>query len=145
MRKASPPWQPVSLLPAFAERIDSLLYTVLDQVQNLRWVLETPCLLDDVTLRDVIALYTLHLADHDRIEAQIARWRDDGLTAAQGHELVRLTLQAARLKAALEHVLQLARRIQYRTRDWRTAERDELDLLEALIWGQGKRTRPRPI
>lgn len=104
--------QPISVLNAYAEMVDGMLEVSMEQLRNMCQVVLNPDEMDEVTLEQVLELYTQQLIDHWLFEEQFTRWLHNGLTDGQKKELNCVMAQTAALKTITVEILKLARSIE---------------------------------
>lgn len=111
MSKNQPSRHPISALPALSEIIDCMLEMSLEQLQNMRQVIEAPHIVDDETLAQIIEQYSMQCVDHWLFEEQFNCWKRTGLTALQEKEVDLLMVKSDKLQATNEEILKWARSI----------------------------------
>jgi len=106
-----PQWRHISDLPIFAELLDGMLESAIEQLATLSECEHRPSVLDDRTLNRFVILHTEQLEDHWLYEQQFARWKRGTLTDSQAREVNRLLEQSLKLKNTNEKILALAEKI----------------------------------
>lgn len=88
-----------------------MLEMSLEQLQNMRQVIEAPHIVDDETLAQIIEQYSMQCVDHWLFEEQFNCWKRTGLTALQEKEVDLLMVKSDKLQATNEEILKWARSI----------------------------------
>jgi hypothetical protein len=130
---ATPHFQPVGQLPVIGALIDGLREAAQKQAQTLQPVQTHPHVLDDVTRRRLIRIFTTQRDGLWVIEEQLQRWRALVLTADQGREIERLAGQLTRIRAVDEGILALAEELKAGTIERVLAKDDAQVGLEFLL------------
>lgn len=137
MDKQQPNWQPLSMLPLFIELIDGTLESAIDQLDSLAPVIGMPHILDTNTVERIITLYTEQAEDHWFFEAQLIRWKNEGLPDKDIQEIDRLQGQLSKTKSIGEKILKIVQGIEHNTID-KIMDMDELELAESVLSGKIK-------
>ncbi len=106
-QEPTPQWQPIDQLPAIAYAMAGMLESAEEQYPTLEEARPRPHMLDDYTVSRVVEVYTEQRDDLWLYEEQLRRWHAGPLTAAQRHEVERLTGQLRRLRAVIDTILAL--------------------------------------
>jgi hypothetical protein len=104
----TPQWQPLAALPVIAQVIDGMLVSTQEHHLTLQAARHRPYTLDDYTVQRTQKVYREQAEYLALYEQQLTRWQVEVLTAAQRHEIERLTSQLQRLRTENEALLQLA-------------------------------------
>ncbi len=113
MSDPEPHFHPISALPRIASHIDGWLKECLE---THRVLVDAPAYtLDDATVQRIVRVYGDHKDDLALFEEQLRRWRASALTVVQREQVERLTTQLARIRAAVDAVLDLAEELRRKT------------------------------
>ena len=132
-----PQWQPISILPMYTNMVDGMLESSREQLANMQLACEKPHIMDDATLQRAVELYSNQLEDHWLLEEQFSRWLRQHLKSEQTREIERLKVQATKLKACNEQILEIAEDIRDSTID-SIMGMDEFELIDAVLSGKLK-------
>lgn len=117
MRNAQPTWQPISMLPTFADLINERLEHTLGQLKNYKQAEHQPHIFDDETINRALKLYGEQLETHWLFEKQVGLWGNQELSGEQRAELVNLEGQLQKLKEAYGAILALVDKMRDHTID----------------------------
>lgn len=132
-----PQWQPISMLPVFTNMVDQMLASSQEQLIHMQLAREKPHIMDDATLQRVVELYSNQLEDQWLFEEQFNRWLREDLRSEQIREIERLKVQATRIKACNEQILDITEEIRGSTID-NILAMDEVELMDAVLSGKLK-------
>jgi hypothetical protein len=129
-------WQPISQMPLIASMIDGALDDTRAHIKTLTRARTRPHVLDDATVDRIDQVHTEQLEFVEIYARQIGRWRTEGPTADQTHELDRMEEQNRHLRAVTVDVLALARELRKGTIE-RVLGMSDVQLgLQALLGGR---------
>ena len=137
----TPNWQPLSFLPQIAWMIDGMAESAEEQQANLSMV--QPGSLDDATLDRVMSVYTEQRDDLWLYAEQLARWRVEPCTEAQGAEIARLEQRLEKLREMILALLAHAEQLKPQTIDAILAKSDieiAIDVLSGKLPLPGRPT-----
>lgn len=115
MPRPTPNWQPLSMLPMMADMVAGMLDEVNTQLTSLQQAQAKPHVLDDYTVGRVLKVYGEQQDFVWVYEAQLERWQQETLTAAQQQQTEQMAAQLAQLKPGLSKILQIAEELKGQT------------------------------
>lgn len=137
MTRPTPNWQPLSMLPTFAEMVSAQLNEIETQLQTLRAAQKQPHVLDDYTVGRVLKVYGEQQDFMWVYEAQLARWQKESLSKTQRQQIEQMAQQLKQLKPGLSEILEIAADLKGKTIESILSKSDEELALEILS-GQRK-------
>lgn len=133
----TPTWRPLGDLPLIASMIDGMLADTQEQYQNLLAVKDRPHVLDTPLVERIEAVYTTQAGDFWLYEEQLAHWRRESLSEAQGREITRLEERFGELRAVNDRILALAAEFKEGTID-KILAKDDIELAFEFLSGKRK-------
>lgn len=136
MSRPTPNWQPLSMLPMLADMVSGMLNEVNTQLHSLRAAQEKPHVLDDYTVGRVLKVYREQQDFIWVYEAQLERWQEETLSAAQHQQAEQMATQLAQLKSGLSEILAIADDLKGKTIEAVLGKSDEelaLDILSGKM------------
>ena len=115
MSRPTPNWQPLSMLPTFAEMVSAQLDEVETQRQTLREAQKQPHVLDDYTVGRVLKVYGEQQEFMWVYEAQLERWQKESLNRTQRQQIEKMTQQLKQIKPGLSEILEMAEDLKGKT------------------------------
>lgn len=137
MTRPTPNWQPLSMLPTFAEMVAAQLDEIETQLQTLRAAQKQPHVLDDYTVGRVLKVYGEQQDFMWVYEAQLARWQKESLSKTQRQQIEQMAQQLKQLKPGLSEILEIAADLKGKTIESILSQSDAELALEILS-GQRK-------
>lgn len=115
MSRPTPNWQPLSMLPTFAEMVSAQLDEVETQRQTLREAQKQPHVLDDYTVGRVLKVYGEQQEFMWVYEAQLERWQKESLSKMQRQQIEKMAQQLKQIKPGLSEILEMAEDLKGKT------------------------------
>ncbi len=132
----TPNWQPLAMLPMFANMIDASLDDAKAMLANVQEGRTKPHILDDATVDRIDRADTQVLAMADIYRQQLVRWREEAEDPEDRAEVERLVAVLPDLDTMARAILAGAQAIWDGTID-RILEMDDAELGLAALTGQG--------
>lgn len=107
MSNSQPRWQPITMLPLFAEMLDGQLASGREQIAALERCRPKPHVLDDATVQRVKSAYEEYRDFLPLNSEQLRRWKAAVESEAQHNEVARLEAVNDQWSAVIDQVLAL--------------------------------------
>ena len=137
MTRPTPNWQPLSMLPTFAEMVAAQLDEIETQLQTLRAAQKQPHVLDDYTVGRVLKVYGEQQDFMWVYEAQLARWQKESLSKTQRQQIEQMAQQLKQLKPGLSEILEIAADLKGKTIE-SILSKSDAELALEILSGQRK-------
>ena len=137
MPQPTPNWQPLSMLPMMNEMVSGMLAEVNTQLQTLGEAQQRPHVLDDYTVGRVLEVYSEQQDFVWVYEAQLERWQNEELTAAQSQQAEQMAAALAQLKPGLKEILAIAHDLKDKTIESVLSKSDE-EIMADILSGKLK-------
>lgn len=137
MTRPTPNWQPLSMLPTFAEMVAAQLDEIETQLQTLRAAQKQPHVLDDYTVGRVLKVYGEQQDFMWVYEAQLARWQKESLSATQRQQIEQMAQQLKQIEPGLSEILEIASDLKGKTIE-SILSKSDAELALELLSGQRK-------
>lgn len=137
MTRPTPNWQPLSMLPTFAEMVAAQLDEIETQLQTLRAAQKQPHVLDDYTVGRVLKVYGEQQDFMWVYEAQLARWQKESLGKTQRQQIEQMAQQLKQIKPGLSEILEIAADLKGKTIE-SILSKSDAELALEILSGQRK-------
>lgn len=137
MTRPTPNWQPLSMLPTFAEMVAAQLDEIETQLQTLRAAQKQPHVLDDYTVGRVLKVYGEQQDFMWVYEAQLARWQKESLGKTQRQQIEQMAQQLKQIKPGLSEILEIAADLKGKTIE-SILSKSDAELTLEILSGQRK-------
>ena len=137
MTRPTPNWQPLSMLPTFAEMVAAQLDEIETQLQTLRAAQKQPHVLDDYTVGRVLKVYGEQQDFMWVYEAQLARWQKESLNKTQRQQIEQMAQQLKQIEPGLSEILEIAEDLKGKTIE-SILSKSDAELALEILSGQRK-------
>ena len=137
MTRPTPNWQPLSMLPTFAEMVSAQLDEIETQLQTLRAAQKQPHVLDDYTVGRVLKVYGEQQDFMWVYEAQLARWQKESLSKTQRQQIEQMAQQLKQIEPGLSEILEIAADLKGKTIE-SILSKSDAELALEILSGQRK-------